>query len=222
MLANAVPLYRIRIRAPKLELRLALPDELPRLGTAAAAGIHASDERPYLARPGSTSWVLLEPRERARAVVLQQFEAIGAWRPDKWVLPLGVFVDDEPVGVQVVYAEHFALTREVASSSWLTITRQRQGLGTQMRQAALAFAFDALHARTALTRSFEDNRAACRVSEKIGYVSDGSEIAAREDGRAHLARRFRISADQWRSGPRPPVAVTGLDRALPYFLGSAP
>jgi len=66
-------------------------------------------------------------------------------------------------------------------------------------------------------RSFENNRAACRVSEKVGYVSDGSEIAAREDGQAHLARRFRITADQWRSRARPPVVVTGIDTALSYF-----
>ncbi|WP_205326962.1 GNAT family N-acetyltransferase [Glycomyces sp. YM15] len=220
MLADAVPLYGIRIRSERLELRLATPEELPRLGAAAAAGIHAPDERPYLARPGQQSWVLLPPPERARAVVMQQFAAIGAWSSDAWVLPLGVFVDDDPVGVQVVYAKHFAVTREVASSSWLTLARHGQGLGTEMREAMLVFAF-ALGARTALTRSFDTNRAACRVSEKVGYHRDGTEIAARENRQAHTAQRFRISVDQWRSRTRPPVVVTGLDDALSYFLDAA-
>jgi hypothetical protein len=102
MLADAVPLYGLRIRSARLELRMAAPDELPGLGAAAAAGIHRQNERPYLARPGGISWVLLPPEERARAVVLQQFPAIGNWKPSDWLLPLGVFLDGKSIGVQNV------------------------------------------------------------------------------------------------------------------------
>lgn len=220
MLADAVPLYRLRIRSKRLELRLAAPDELPRLGGAAAAGIHRPDERPYLGRPGQTSWVLLPPEDRSRAVVLQQFEAIGSWKPSKWVLPLTVFAAGEPIGVQVVYAEHFALTREVATSSWLTLAAHGKGYGTEMRAAVLSFALDTLSAATALTRSFDDNAAACRISEKLGYVPDGVEISAREDGRAHVARRFRLAAEDWHARPHPSVTVSGFDSAASWFHGS--
>jgi RimJ/RimL family protein N-acetyltransferase len=222
MLADAVPLYGLRIRSERLELRLAAPEELPRLGAAAAAGIHRPDERPYLGRPGQKSWVLLPPQDRARAVVLQQFEAIGNWKPDKWVLPLSVFADGEPIGVQIAYATDFALTREIATSSWLTLSAHSQGFGTEMRAAVLAFAFNSLAATTVLTRSFEDNVAACRVSEKLGYSPDGVEIAAREDGRAHLAQRFRLSATTWQAREPAQVAVSGFEAVRSWFLGPCP
>lgn len=219
MLADAVPLYGLRIRSARLELRLAAPDELPGLGAAAAAGIHHPDERPYLARPGGTSWVLLPPEERARAVVLQQLTAIGNWKPSDWLLPLGVFLDGQPIGVQNVYARHFNVTREVATSSWLTLSAHSQGYGTEMRAAVLSFAFATLGATTALTRSFEDNAAACAVSRKLGYTADGVEVDAREDGKAHRALRFRLSSAAWEVGTHPPAAVSGFEAASDWFLG---
>lgn len=219
MLADAVPLYGLRIRSARLELRLAAPDELPALGAAAAAGIHDPVERPYLARPGGTSWVLLPPLERAQAVVLQQFSAIGNWKPSDWLLPLGVFVEGRPVGVQNVYAKHFAITREIATSSWLTQSAQSHGFGTEMRAAVLSFAFTFLKGTSALTRSFEDNAAACRVSEKLGYLPDGVEIDAREDGQSHCARRFRLSASAWHARTPPPLTVSGFEASRAWFLG---
>jgi hypothetical protein len=49
--------------------------------------------------------------------------------------------------------------------------------------------------------------------------ADGVEIDAREDGKAHRALRFRLSADARETRDRPPVVVSGFEAASDWFLG---
>lgn len=226
MIADAIPLLRLRIRTPRLELRVPHPDELPALGEAAAAGAHAPHERPFLAPPGGeTPWTLLPPGERARNIVQWQLAALGQWRPEDWRLELAVFADGEPIGVQSVHGEHFRITRQVATGSWLRVDRQGAGFGTEMRESVLAFVFDHLGAAWARTTAFEDNHASRRITEKLGYVPDGFEISAREDGRAHRTARYRMSRADWQSRREfkagttgtGGIDVTGLAACLPWF-----
>jgi RimJ/RimL family protein N-acetyltransferase len=85
-----------------------------------------------------------------------------------------------------------------------------------MRQAVLALAFDHLGAEVAESEAFLDNPASNRVSLALGYEPNGfGRLAPR--GVARETQRFRLTADGWRSRPRPPVTVDGLDGCLGLF-----
>ncbi|WP_335989951.1 GNAT family N-acetyltransferase [Glycomyces sp. MUSA5-2] len=210
MLADLIPLFHLRIRTARLELRLPHPDELPALAAAAASGIHRPDERPFLAGPGETAWALLPPHERAMNLIQWNLSALGSWKPEQWRLELAVFLEGEPIGVQAVHAEHYAITRQVTTGSWLRLDRQGNGLGTQMREAALALVFDHLEGEWARTCTYDHNLASNRVSEKLGYRPDGLDVVAKEDGRAHTVRRHRMSKADWTAMPRGAVEVDGV------------
>lgn len=217
MLADAIPLFRLRIRSARLELRLPHPNELPALGAAAASGIHRPEERPFLAGPGETSWALLPPDERSKNLIQWNLAALGRWKPAKWRLELAVFADGEPIGVQAVHAEHYAIIRQVTTGSWLRLDRHGNGLGTEMREAALALMFDHLSGESARTFTYDHNAASNRVSEKLGYQPDGIDIVAKEDGKAHVVRRYRMSKDDWQSRTRSAVKVDGVADARTWF-----
>lgn len=210
MLSDVIPLFRLRIRSARLELRLPHPDELPALAAAAASGIHRPDERPFLAGPGETSWALLPPDERAMSLIQFNLSALGRWKPTRWRLELAVFADGEPIGVQAVHAEHYAITRQVNTGSWLRLDHHGKGLGTEMREAALALVFDHLDGEWARTFTYDHNTASNRVSEKLGYRPDGLDIVAKEDGEAHVVRRYRMSKADWASAPRAAVKVDAV------------
>lgn len=83
------------------------------------------------------------------------------------------------IGVQELSGKDFAITGEVSTGSWLGITHQRRGFGTEMRAAILLLAFDHLNATIARSGAFADNAASLRLSEKLGYRTDGTNTFAR-------------------------------------------
>jgi RimJ/RimL family protein N-acetyltransferase len=217
VLANTVPLFNIRVRTARLELRLPHPDELPALAAAAASGIHHPDERPFLAGPDEVSWALLPPQERGMNLISWNLGALSRWKPSKWRLELAAFVDRQPIGVQSIHAEHYAITRQVTTGSWLRLDHHGRGLGTEMREAALTLVFDHLGGEWARTSTFDHNFASNRVSEKLGYQPDGLDVVAKEDGRAHLVRRYRMSKSDWKSTTRPTVEVDCVAEVRSWF-----
>jgi RimJ/RimL family protein N-acetyltransferase len=84
-----------------------------------------------------------------------------------------------------------------------------------MRAAVLMFAFDHLGATHARSAAFVDNPASLRVSEKLGYRPDGTEIIAR---RGKLAEdvRLLLERDLFRR-PDWAVKVEGLEACLPML-----
>ncbi len=115
-------------------------------------------------------------------------------------------------------ARDFGVVREVLTGSWLGLRHQGRGIGTEMRAAVLAFAFDHLHATRARSAAFADNTASHVVSSRLGYRRDGTETVARlgvatEDVRLVLDRAGFV---------RPPwtLLVDGADGCL-GLLGAA-
>lgn len=113
------------------------------------------------------------------------------------------------VGVQGLGGTDFAVTREVSTGSWIGMRYQRRGIGTEMRAAVLAFAFDHLGATRARTGAFADNTASLRVSERLGYRRDGTATMPRRGERADEVRLL-LSPGELR---RPPwtLQVAGLE-----------
>jgi RimJ/RimL family protein N-acetyltransferase len=211
MIADHWPLYDLRLRTPRLELRLPGPDDLGALADLAADGVHDRGVQPFL-----VPWTDAEPAVRARSVLQWHWGLLSRWSPDDWSLQLVVLADGVPIGTQEFGAAKFATLREVGSGSWLGRAHQRQGYGTEMRAAILHLAFAGLGAEYATTEAFEDNIASYRVSRRLGYVDDGVERHVVRD-RPLLGRRLRLDRAGWAAARTVPVTIEGLEPCRSMF-----
>lgn len=200
------PLFALRLRTPRLELRLPTDDDLRELYAAAEAGIHPPDRMPF-----GIAWT--DDLNEADFVAFH-VRARGDWSPERWEANLVSVLDGRVVGTQGIFARDFAETREVGTGSWLGAEFQGRGLGTEQRAAVLELAFRGLGARAATTGAIWDNVASQRVSEKLGYVRVGeSKVSPRGEEVRHYD--YRLEREAWR---RPfPIELERLGPALPLF-----
>ena len=207
----AWPLYGLRIRSERLVLRLPTDDDLPGLLDLAKAGIHPPAEMPF-----GVAWTDATGAAFDQGYLQHHWKWRGSWRPEEWWLNLMVEWEGRPIGAQTISGEDFAIHRTVDSGSWLGQAYQGRGFGKEMRSAVLSFAFDGLGARFATSGAFLDNAASNAVSRSLGYEENGrGSLAPR--GVARETQLFRMSAEAWRSRPRPPVEIEGLDSCREMF-----
>ncbi|MFC9894775.1 GNAT family N-acetyltransferase [Nocardia sp. NPDC127579] len=205
------PLAGLRLRTPRLELRMPGLEDLAALAGLAAEGVHDPAMQPFTA-----AWTDSEPDERAQRVLRWHWQCWADWRPEDWRLNLVAARDGEIVGTQTVAAKDFAVCSQVSTGSWVGRTHQRQGIGSEMRAAVLDFAFTHLGAATAVSGAFADNHGSLAVSRKFGYEPDGLETHAVR-GEPAVIHRLRLPRDRWESHRTTPVHVTGLTECLPMF-----
>ena len=200
------PLFVLRLRTPRLELRFPTRNELETLRSVALAGVHPPEFMPF-----SVAWT----DDPGLAGFLRYHELRREeWNVDAWHLELGVWLEGEPVGVQAVTATDFPETRTVMTGSWLGRRFQRRGVGTEMRTAVLELAFRGLGAQVARSGAIDGNIASLRVSEKLGYRHVGrSTVAPRGETVGHAD--LEMSEDEWR--PLFEVEIEGLGTCLPLF-----
>jgi RimJ/RimL family protein N-acetyltransferase len=205
VLTDVFPVYGLVLRTPRLELRLPSPDQLAALGELAGEGVHDPALMPF-----AVPWTDLPPAPRARSVVQHHWEVLARLGPDRWTLPFAVLAGGAPVGFQDVGGTDFAVTRELATGSWLGRRHQGRGFGTEMRAAVLHLAFAGLGADWATSAAATDNPASRAVSRKLGYAEDGVErVAVRGAVSEHV--RLRLSRAAWEAHRRVvPVTVEGL------------
>ncbi|KAB8160139.1 GNAT family N-acetyltransferase [Streptomyces sp. 3MP-14] len=208
MLIDHWPLAGLRLRTPRLELRLPDDEELAGLAELAAAGVHPPAEMPFV-----TPWTDQPPEKLRPATIQYHWGARAALTPERWELHLGVFEDGRLVGTQSLMANDFAVLRETNSGSWLGLAHQGRGIGTEMRAAVLELAFAGLGAEQAISAAMADNAGSLRVSAKLGYQDDGiARLVVR--GRAVTERRLRLTRDRWLAHRRTPVEISGLEPCL--------
>jgi RimJ/RimL family protein N-acetyltransferase len=210
-LESAWPLYGLRIRSEHLVLRLPTDDDIVALIDVAKAGIHPPEEMPF-----GVAWSVEPSPAFERGFVQHHWGVRGSWTPKAWILNLLVELDGRPIGSQSIGAKDFAIHRTVDTGSWLGQAFQGRGLGKEMRGAVLAFAFDGLGARVAESAAFLDNAASNGVSRSLGYQDNGIGALAPQ-GVSRESQRFRMTAERWRSRPRPPVVIEGLDACRELF-----
>jgi RimJ/RimL family protein N-acetyltransferase len=85
-----------------------------------------------------------------------------------------------------------------------------------MRHGVLAFGFDGLGARIAVSGAFEGNTASERVSEKLGYRVVGEDFHAPR-GIPLREQIFELDRETWEAQSRPPVEIDGLEPCLQLF-----
>ena len=208
---DAWPLFRLRIQSENLVLRLPTDDDLPGMLALAKAGIHPPEEMPF-----GLAWTDVKGAAFDRSFLQHHWGWRGRWRPEEWWLNLMVEWQGRPIGAQTISGEDFAVHRTVDSGSWLGLAYQGRGFGKEMRSAVLSFAFDGLGARVATSSAFLDNTASNAVSRSLGYEDDGrGSLAPR--GVARETQRFRMTEEMWRSRPRPPVEIEGLESCRGMF-----
>lgn len=168
------PLRHLVLRTPRLTLR---PDDdagLYELAALALRGVHPPEEMPFL-----TAWTDQPPDNLVRSSVQHFWRARAQLTATDWSVNFLVRHGGQVIGVQELSGKQFAITREVSTGSWLGLSHQRQGFGTEMRAAVLLLAFDHLSASIARSGALADNAASLRLSEKLGYRTDGANIVAR-------------------------------------------
>jgi RimJ/RimL family protein N-acetyltransferase len=207
------PLFDVVVRTPRIEWRLPREDEFAALIEVADAGVHDPETMPFF-----FPWTDAEPSLRARETAQWLWRHRANWTPDKWTFTGVTFLDGQPVGVQDLEAENFRAVRSVETGSWLGLAQQGKGLGREMRQAALHFAFAGLAAEEALSGAFEDNTASIATSRSIGYEENGEARGRRRKGSARTVR-FRLSREAWQQRRRDDIEIVGLDRCLDLFVG---
>jgi RimJ/RimL family protein N-acetyltransferase len=204
-------LFDLRIRTERLELRLPTDPELDELVEVVARGVHGPDEMPFL-----TPWTRQPQPGLGRSFLQFHWRHRAVWSSDEWFLELGVFHEGRAIGSQALLATCFGLSRTVRTGSWLGREHHGQGLGTEMRVAVLALAFDHLGAVRAESGYLDGNDASMGVSRSIGYQPDGTRVQVVE-GVRRVEQRVSLDIGGWRSMHRPHVEVTGLDRCRDLF-----
>jgi RimJ/RimL family protein N-acetyltransferase len=203
---NTEILWRLRLRTPRLELRLPTEEELDELYAVAEAGIHPPEEMPF-----GVAWT-----DDLQHNMFVEFHrtAWREWAPERWTCNLVTFCEGRAIGTQAISAEDFEGRREVTTGSWLGAPSQRRGYGTEQRAAVLEFAFRGLGAQAATSGALVPNLASQRVSEKLGYKVTGmSELAPRGEPIPHYD--YRLEAADWSSPV--PVEIDGLEPCLQLF-----
>jgi RimJ/RimL family protein N-acetyltransferase len=213
--ADPWPLGSLVLRTPRLELRPDDDEGLRELVEVALGGVHPPAEMPFL-----QPWTDADPRYLGRGMLQYHWQQRACLKPQDWTVPFIVRRDGRVVGSQQLSGRDLAVTREVASGSWLGRAYQGQGIGTEMRAAVLALAFDHLGARTARTSAFRDNPASLAVSRRLGYRDDGTETVPRRGEPAEQLRMV-LDRDGW-AAHRPDwrLEVSGLAGCL-GLLGAA-
>jgi RimJ/RimL family protein N-acetyltransferase len=210
-LRSAWPLFGLRLRSERLVLRLPSDDQLVELMVLAKEGIHPAGQMPF-----DVPWSTVPSPEFERGFVQHHWLQRATWTAEHWSLNLLVEHEGEAIGSQSIRGERFAVMRTVDTGSWLGHDFQGRGFGKEMRAAVLGFAFDGLGALAATTEALLDNAASNGVSRSLGYEETGFGSIAPE-GVARVTQRFRMTAEGWRSRPRPALAIEGLDGIRDMF-----
>ncbi len=212
------PIWSVRLRTPRLELRPVREREALELIELAGRGVHDPATMPFI-----IPWTDAPSPERERASLRHYMSCWAELTPQSWRVPFAVLADGECVGSQSMLADDFALLRKLETGSWLGREFQGLGYGKEMRSAALHFAFEVLGARSAVSGAFEDNAASLGVTRSLGYRPNGDDVRRRRDSAARELR-FVMDRDDWSiSAARDvPVTIEGASGDLLDQLGAPP
>jgi RimJ/RimL family protein N-acetyltransferase len=205
------PLFGLKIRTPRLEMRMPTDPDLFDLAAVARAGVYAPGEMPFL-----VPWTETPSPEFEYSFLQYHWNLRGSWNPDSWRLELGVWVDGQAAGAQAISADGFAEHRTISTGSWLGRGFQGRGYGKEMRAAVAAFAFDYLEADWVTSAAFEDNAASIGISRSLGYEETTHEIVG-DEGNQREAINFLLTRELWYSRERPPIEVDGFDDCRGFF-----
>jgi RimJ/RimL family protein N-acetyltransferase len=205
------PLFDLVVRTPRVELRYPDDNLLIRLAELTAQPIHDTTTMPF-----SEPWTDAPPEQLPRGSLKHFWLRRGQWEPKDWNCVMAVIVDGEVLGVQDLMAKGFAETKSVKTGSWLTMARQGEGIGKEMRAAILHLAFEGLGAETAFTSAWHDNAASQGVTKSLGYEPNGWDTMIRR-GVPDRMLHFVLTRERWLERRRDDIRIEGLEPCLELF-----
>lgn len=206
------PIFGLRARQGDLELRAVRDEDLPELVALVLDGVHDASRMPF-----SVPWTDAAPDELPRRYLAHYWAQRGATSPQRWSLDLVVRRGGEAVGIQGISTHDFPVTRTGETGSWLGRRFQGQGVGTRMRQAVCALAFDHLGFEEVTSAAFTDNPQSLGVSRKVGYRDNGERRVQRREGELATSRGLVLVPSAFVRAPEP-LEVEGA-AAVRAFLG---
>ncbi len=193
MTADLWPLFNLRIKTPRLELRLPADDEIAKVADVVrATGVH-DETIPFI-----VDWTNSSDPKFAQSIAQYHWSRRASWQPSEWHFETIAFLDGEPVGGQSLEASDFAILRQVSTGSWLLKSHQGLGLGKEMRAGVLEFGFTYLDALEAHSESRVGNGGSAGVSKSLGYEHNGFKRAAFGD-QIDTEDRWRLTRDRWKA-----------------------
>lgn len=189
--AGLLPMLGLTLRQGPLELRGITDDDLVSLCALAERGIHPPGQMPF-----SVPWTDAPPEDLARNTAQFHWATRANFTPASWDLQFGVWSDEVLVGSQGLATKDYLVTRTGETGSWLGREYQGRGIGTAMRRAICAFAFDYLDAAQITSGAFLDNPASGAVSRKVGYRENGVRRLQRRPGEMAEHVDFLLTPDR--------------------------
>jgi RimJ/RimL family protein N-acetyltransferase len=208
------PLFGLRVRTPRMEVRVPDDELACRSAELALDGIHDPGWMPF-----GVAWTDAPAEDLPRNTLQFHWANRAQLSPASWHLSLVVLVDGEVVGAGSLMADRFAERRLFETGSWMTRSRQGQGLGFELRQVCLHLGFAGLGAQVATTGAWHDNLASLGVTRKLPYEPNGEDVLLRRD-QADRMLKFRMTRERWEAIRRDDIAIEGLEPCLP-LLGAA-
>jgi RimJ/RimL family protein N-acetyltransferase len=208
---NYWPLFGLRIRTQRLELRLPTDFDLFELVAVARAGVHDPSQMPFL-----EPWTQTPSPDFEHGFLQYHWSNRAGWRTESWRLELAVEAEGRLAGAQALSGDAFPERRTISTGSWLGQAFHGRGYGREMRAAALGFAFDCLGADWVTSAAFVDNAASIAISRSLGYEETTIETVE-AGGHAREAINFLMTADRWRARERPPIVVEGFEECRDFF-----
>lgn len=211
-LADLWPFFGLRARQGDLELHAVRDEDLPELVALVLDGVHDPARMPF-----SVPWTDATPAELPRRYLAHYWAQRSEMSVERWSLDLVVRRDGTAVGIQGISTQNFLVTRTGETGSWLGRRFQGQGIGTRMRQAVCALAFDHLGFEEVTSAAFTDNPQSLNVSRKVGYRENGERRVQRREGECATSRGLVLVPESFVRADEP-LVVEGA-AAVRRFLG---
>lgn len=209
------PLFDLRVRTPRLELRY-IDDELAtELALLALQGIHDPGRMPF-----GIPWTDARSPQLERNTMQFYWRCRAETSPKSWSINMATIVDGKVVGTTGLIAHDFPVLRQFETGSWLGREHQGKGIGKEMRVASLHLGFVGFGAEHATTGAWLDNEPSLGVTRSLGYNENGRKRMIRRDD-ADMLALFEMSRTDFTSRlQRDDVTMHGVDECLP-ILGLA-
>ena len=205
------PLFDLRVRTPRVELRYPDDELVVELARLAAKGIHDPDFMPF-----GVEWTDTPSPQLERKSLQHYWLARGQWTPEKWEIGFATICDGVVVGSQAMHGDDFAVLGTIETGSWLGRAHQGHGIGKEMRAAILHLIFAGLGARRAISGAWHDNKPSLGVSRALGYVENGDDTRMRR-GQPDRHINLKLDREDWEPCRRDDVVIENLEPCLPMF-----
>lgn len=210
------PLFDLRVRTPRLELRYVDDEMAAELAQLAAQGIHDPDFMPF-----NEPWSQVPSPTLERNTMQFYWRCRAEFVPASWNLNLATIVEGAVVGTTALFANEFPTLRQFETGSWLGRQFQGKGIGKEMRLASLQLGFVGFGAEFATTGAFDDNGPSLGVTGSLGYSATGRRRLVRQQLPAMMQHFELTRADFLARLRRDDISLHGVDECLPT-LGLAP